>query len=227
MMTNPDRPTAHRLRDNVRSDRSACWRGPGCMRRCNAYSPRPTRCAPRCNSPTEATPPARLSRPETTAAGRLAPRLPPTESPRRIDPSPVGRTGRRPWMRQSWPRSPPAWSRPWTPSLRSAQFSGVVLVARDGDIVFAKGYGEADRAAGVPNDTQTRFRIGSITKPITAMIVLMLQERGLLKHRSTPSATMSIRARRRGPTSPSNRCCRTPPASPTSPKPRTSKRPST
>lgn len=60
------------------------------------------------------------------------------------------------------------------------QFSGVALVARNGEIALAKGYGYADRAAGVPNDTQTRFLIGSITKPITSIIMLMLQEQGLL-----------------------------------------------
>ncbi len=63
---------------------------------------------------------------------------------------------------------------------QAQQFNGMILVAREGDVVLSKGYGLADRAAGTPNDAQTRYRIGSVTKPMTAMIVLMLQERGLL-----------------------------------------------
>ena len=59
-------------------------------------------------------------------------------------------------------------------------FSGVVLVARNGDTLFSKGYGYADRDAQLPNTAQTRFRIGSLTKQFTAMAVLMLQDRGLL-----------------------------------------------
>ena len=57
--------------------------------------------------------------------------------------------------------------------------SGAVLIARNG-MLFAKGYGLADRDAGIANTPQTRFRIGSITKQFTAMAILMLQERGKL-----------------------------------------------
>ena len=63
---------------------------------------------------------------------------------------------------------------------QAQQFNGMILVAREGDVVLSKGYGLADRAASTPNDAQTRYRIGSVTKPMTAMMVLMLQERGLL-----------------------------------------------
>lgn len=62
----------------------------------------------------------------------------------------------------------------------SQKFSGTILVAREGNVLLAKGYGNADREAGIPNDTQTRYRIGSLTKPFTAMLVLMLHEQGLL-----------------------------------------------
>ena len=63
---------------------------------------------------------------------------------------------------------------------RSENFSGVVLVARNGEVLLSKGYGLADQVAGIPNDSQTRFRIGSLTKQFTAMVVLQLQEQGLL-----------------------------------------------
>ena len=60
------------------------------------------------------------------------------------------------------------------------KFSGTVIVARDGEVLAAKGYGYADRLAQTPNDVQTRYRIGSLTKQFTAMLTLMLHERGLL-----------------------------------------------
>jgi CubicO group peptidase (beta-lactamase class C family) len=60
------------------------------------------------------------------------------------------------------------------------RFVGSVLVARDGKIVFGKGYGMANVELDVPNTPQTRFRLGSITKQFTATAILLLQERGKL-----------------------------------------------
>jgi CubicO group peptidase (beta-lactamase class C family) len=60
------------------------------------------------------------------------------------------------------------------------RFSGSVLVARRGEVLFKKGYGLANREHNVPNTPQTKFRIGSITKPFTAAAILQLEEKGLL-----------------------------------------------
>lgn len=60
-------------------------------------------------------------------------------------------------------------------------FSGVVLVAKPGAPVFLEAYGEADKRYGLPNTPDTRFNIGSINKDITAVAVLQLTEKGLLK----------------------------------------------
>ncbi|HYV06130.1 MAG TPA: serine hydrolase [Blastocatellia bacterium] len=60
------------------------------------------------------------------------------------------------------------------------RFIGSVLVARDGKIVFSKGYGMANVELDVPNAPETRFRLGSITKQFTAAAILLLQERGKL-----------------------------------------------
>jgi CubicO group peptidase (beta-lactamase class C family) len=60
------------------------------------------------------------------------------------------------------------------------EFSGSVLIARDGKILLSKGYGLADRENNIPNTPQTQFCIASVTKPFTAMAVLILQDRGLL-----------------------------------------------
>ena len=63
---------------------------------------------------------------------------------------------------------------------QQGKFTGTVLLAAGGKVLFEKGYGPADRASGVPNSGTTEFRIGSLSKPFTAVLVLQLQERGLL-----------------------------------------------
>ena len=60
------------------------------------------------------------------------------------------------------------------------KFSGAVLVARDGKVIFSRAYGMANYELGAPNTTETKFRIGSMTKPFTAAAVMLLQERGKL-----------------------------------------------
>lgn len=55
------------------------------------------------------------------------------------------------------------------------QFWGAVLVARDGEVVLAKGYGFADYAAE-PNSPRTLFEIASASKQITAAAILKLQQ---------------------------------------------------
>jgi CubicO group peptidase (beta-lactamase class C family) len=59
-------------------------------------------------------------------------------------------------------------------------FSGVVLLARGDSVLFARGYGWADRARRVRNGTGTRFRWESLTKPLTAVAIAQLAERGRL-----------------------------------------------
>jgi CubicO group peptidase (beta-lactamase class C family) len=54
-------------------------------------------------------------------------------------------------------------------------------VSRDGQVLFEKGYGYANAEWKIPNDTQTKFRLGSITKQFTATLILQLQEQGKLK----------------------------------------------
>lgn len=55
-----------------------------------------------------------------------------------------------------------------------------VAVARDGEIVFSKGYGVADAELGVAAGPETVYRIGSITKQFTAAAVMRLVEAGEL-----------------------------------------------
>jgi CubicO group peptidase (beta-lactamase class C family) len=60
-------------------------------------------------------------------------------------------------------------------------FQGVVLVARDGQMLLNRGYGFADRARRVPNTPQTRFQLASMTKQFTATAIMLLRARGLLR----------------------------------------------
>jgi len=59
-------------------------------------------------------------------------------------------------------------------------FSGSVLLSQNGKILFAAGYGPANRELNVLNTAQTKFRLGSITKQFTAAGILILHERGQL-----------------------------------------------
>jgi CubicO group peptidase (beta-lactamase class C family) len=58
------------------------------------------------------------------------------------------------------------------------RFSGAVLVAKDGEVLFSEAYGLADREREIPNTVQTRFRIGSMNKMFTAVAILQLVEAG-------------------------------------------------
>jgi len=55
-------------------------------------------------------------------------------------------------------------------------YSGSILVAKDGKILLSKGYGWADRNKKLPNEPNTIFNIGSVTKQFTAAAILKLQE---------------------------------------------------
>jgi CubicO group peptidase (beta-lactamase class C family) len=63
---------------------------------------------------------------------------------------------------------------------QSSDFSGVVLIARRGHILFVRPYGMANLEHDVPNTIDTKFRLASITKQFTAAAILILQERGKL-----------------------------------------------
>ena len=58
------------------------------------------------------------------------------------------------------------------------RFTGVALVAQNGEILHAKGYGEA--SPGQPNTVDTVFHVASITKQFTAAAILQLAESGAI-----------------------------------------------
>ncbi len=59
-------------------------------------------------------------------------------------------------------------------------FSGTVLLARNGEPVYEKSCGYADRQGAVPNQRETKYNLGSIAKHYTAVLVLQLVEEGRL-----------------------------------------------
>lgn len=55
-----------------------------------------------------------------------------------------------------------------------------VAVVQDGELVWSAGFGMADLENFVPATSSTLFRLGSVSKPITAAAILQLSERGKL-----------------------------------------------
>lgn len=64
---------------------------------------------------------------------------------------------------------------------KAGQFNGTVLVAEHGKVVFTKGYGLANREWNQPNAADTKFRLGSLTKQFTSLLVMQLVEQGKLR----------------------------------------------
>ena len=58
---------------------------------------------------------------------------------------------------------------------------GVLLVAKDGKVVYEKAVGKANLELDVPLTSGNVFRIGSITKQFTAVAILQLMEKGQLQ----------------------------------------------
>lgn len=61
------------------------------------------------------------------------------------------------------------------------QFTGTALVTENGQIIYKKGFGLANMEWKIPNQPNTKFRLGSITKQFTALAILQLVEQGKLK----------------------------------------------
>ena len=66
--------------------------------------------------------------------------------------------------------------------VRNGDFTGSVLVAKGGRVLFRKSYGFANTEWRVPNSEITRFHIASITKTFTAAGIVLLERQGKLKY---------------------------------------------
>ncbi len=83
-------------------------------------------------------------------------------------------------------------------------FDGAVLVAENGKIIYKDGFGLANREWNIPNSVDTKFMIGSISKPFTATLILILVQKGLVdldktidsyltEFKNKPAAKVTIR----------------------------------
>jgi CubicO group peptidase (beta-lactamase class C family) len=61
------------------------------------------------------------------------------------------------------------------------QFNGSLLVAEKGKIIYKNSFGMANMEWAIPNQPDTKFRIGSVTKQFTATLILQLVEEGKIK----------------------------------------------
>lgn len=60
-------------------------------------------------------------------------------------------------------------------------FNGSVIIAQNGKEILKKSYGKASFTWNIDNTPTTKFRIGSLTKQFTALLILQLQQEGKLK----------------------------------------------
>lgn len=60
-------------------------------------------------------------------------------------------------------------------------FSGAVLVAEGGKVIYKEAFGKANREWNIQNSTDTRFRLASVSKQFCSMLVMQLVQEGKLK----------------------------------------------
>jgi len=79
-------------------------------------------------------------------------------------------------------------------SLFNAQkdFSGVVLIAENGKPIYHKAFSYREFADQIPLQTSDIFELASVSKQFTAMIIMMLKEKGLLNYDDSVSKYLEI-----------------------------------
>jgi CubicO group peptidase (beta-lactamase class C family) len=60
-------------------------------------------------------------------------------------------------------------------------FTGTVLVSDHDKVIFKKGYGLANREWNIPNTPEVKFRLGSLTKQFTSMLIMQQVAKGTIK----------------------------------------------
>jgi CubicO group peptidase (beta-lactamase class C family) len=61
------------------------------------------------------------------------------------------------------------------------QFNGTVLVAEKGKVIYEKGFGFANMQWEIPNKPDTKFLLASVSKQFTAMLILQLVNKNLIR----------------------------------------------
>jgi len=73
----------------------------------------------------------------------------------------------------------------FTALYNTGQFSGSVLIAKNGNPVYQKSFGLADIEKQLPNGPETRFLLASVSKQFTAIGIVLLKEAGKLNYDDT------------------------------------------
>lgn len=60
------------------------------------------------------------------------------------------------------------------------KFNGSVLIAEEGKVIYKNGFGMANMEWDMPNEPDTKHRLGSITKQFTGMLIMQLAVEGKL-----------------------------------------------
>ena len=61
-------------------------------------------------------------------------------------------------------------------------FSGSVLLAKDGKVLYSAAFGSANKDFGAPNTIETRFNLGSMNKMFTSVVIAQLVEQRKLSY---------------------------------------------
>lgn len=62
--------------------------------------------------------------------------------------------------------------------VKSNNFNGTILIRKNGKIIYSKSYGFANFPFKVPNKIETKYKVASITKAFTSVLILQLVEQG-------------------------------------------------
>jgi CubicO group peptidase (beta-lactamase class C family) len=83
-------------------------------------------------------------------------------------------------------------------------FDGAVLISENGKLIYEDAVGYANMEWNIPNSTNTKFMIGSVSKPLTATLMLIQVQKGLIsldktiedylpEFKNKPAARVTIR----------------------------------
>ncbi|MEO7445296.1 MAG: alpha/beta fold hydrolase [Ferruginibacter sp.] len=65
------------------------------------------------------------------------------------------------------------------------RFNGAILIAEKGNIIYKNAVGMANMEWNIPNTTQSKFRVGSVTKQFTSMLIMQLVNEGKINLQNT------------------------------------------
>ena len=75
---------------------------------------------------------------------------------------------------------------------KQKDFSGVILIAENGESIYHKAFGYREFADQIPLQTSDIFELASVSKQFTAMIIMMLKEKGKLNYDDSVSKYLDI-----------------------------------